>query len=194
MKRWIAVGLLVLTALVSGGAAAAAPRVGSEVAAAPGVAAAPYCGITWGSLPKAGGALAPAYLLEARTGRHDCYDRVVFEFEGPATGFNIGYREVYTEAAGVLMNPYVVGGAVLGVQLMSPAYNDDYSIVYPARPGQHVANVLGYDTLRDVMYGGSFEGYATFAVGVRANLPFRVSVLAGPGTHSRIALDTAHHW
>jgi hypothetical protein len=54
--------------------------------------------------------------------------------------------------------------------------------------------VLGYRTLRDVVFGGSFEGYTTFAVGVRARLPFRVFVLAGPGTHSRIVLDVAHQW
>ncbi|MEU5670692.1 hypothetical protein ABZ749_10050 [Micromonospora sp. NPDC047753] len=60
--------------------------------------------------------------------------------------------------------------------------------------GEHVANLLRYQTLRDVVFGGSFEGYSTFAVGVRARLPFRVLVLAGPGTHSRVVLDVAHQW
>ncbi|GAB3840941.1 hypothetical protein GCM10029963_10770 [Micromonospora andamanensis] len=64
----------------------------------------------------------------------------------------------------------------------------------PYRTGEHVANVLRYQTLRDVVFGGSFEGYSTFAVGVRARLPFRVFVLAGPGDHSRIVLDVAHQW
>jgi hypothetical protein len=82
----------------------------------------------------------------------------------------------------------VAGGAVLGVALLAPATG------YPAGSGQHVAAVLGYQTLRDVMFGGTFEGYTTFAVGVRATLPFRVLVLAGPGTHSRIVLDVAHSW
>jgi hypothetical protein len=57
-----------------------------------------------------------------------------------------------------------------------------------------MVNVLRYDTLRDVVFGGSFEGYTTFAVGVRARLPFQVTVLPGPGTHSRIVLDVAHSW
>jgi hypothetical protein len=161
---------------------------------APKQAAAPYCGITWGSLEKSGGALLSVALREVRTGKHECYDRVVFEFDGPANGFNVSYRDVFTEGVGDLMNPYVAGGAVLGVQLMSPAYNDDYSWVFPARSGAHVAAVVSYQTLRDVMFGGSFEGYSTFAIGVRAKLPFRVFVLAGPGSHGRIVIDIAHHW
>ena len=156
--------------------------------------AAPYCGITWGSLPRSGGVLDTQALLEVRTGRHECYDRVVFEFNGAATGFNVAYRNVYTEGAGDLMNPYVAGGAVLGVQLLHPSYDFVVGWVFPARVGGHVAEVIGYDTLRDVVFGGSYEGYSTFAVGVRANLPFRVFTLAGPGGHGRIVLDVAHRW
>jgi hypothetical protein len=156
--------------------------------------AAPYCGITWGSLPRSGGGLDTQALLEVRTGRHECYDRVVFEFNGAATGFNVSYRDVFTEGAGDLMNPYVAGGAVLGVQLLHPAYDFVVGWTFPARTGGHVAEVIGYDTLRDVVFGGSYEGYTTFAVGVRANLPFRMFTLAGPGGRGRIVLDVAHRW
>jgi hypothetical protein len=54
--------------------------------------------------------------------------------------------------------------------------------------------VRGYPTLRSVVYGGSFEGYTTFGVGVRARLPFRVFTLDGPGRGSRIVVDVAHRW
>jgi hypothetical protein len=163
-------------------------------AAAAGAATAPYCGITWGSLPRTAGTLSQAPLLETRTGQDTCWDRVVFEFNGPVTGYDVRYREVYTEGQGLPMNPYTAGGAVLGVQLYAPAYQENGATTYPGRPGDHVARVLGYQTLRDMMYGGSFEGYTTFAVGVRAQLPFRVFVLAGPGSHSRIVLDVLHRW
>lgn len=46
----------------------------------------------------------------------------------------------------------------------------------------------------EVVFGGSFEGCTTFAVGVRARLPFRVVPLAGPGAPSRIVVDVAHRW
>jgi hypothetical protein len=44
------------------------------------------------------------------------------------------------------------------------------------------------------VFGGSFEGYATIGVGVRARLPFRVTTSAGSGHRSRIVLEVAHGW
>lgn len=161
---------------------------------APAAAAAPYCGLTWGSLPKSGGTLSSAPLLTAETGRHECWDRVVFEFNGSANGYSVRYGETYTEGEGLPLSPYTAGGALLNVSLRAPAYDAQHNATFDARVGDHVANVLRYQTLRDIVFGGSFEGYTTFAVGVRANLPFRVFTLAGPGTHSRIVIDIAHKW
>ncbi|MBM0237759.1 hypothetical protein JNW88_12350 [Micromonospora sp. ATA32] len=171
---------VVLAGLVAGSTSAAAT--------------APYCGITWGSTAKSAGALSDAPLIDARTGRHDCWDRVVFEFNGPANGYAVAYGETYTEGQGLPMSPYTAGGALLSVSLRAPAYDAAHLGTVPYRTGEHVATVIGYRTLRDVVFGGSFEGYTTFAVGVRAQLPFRVFVLTGPGTHSRIVLDIAHQW
>ncbi|MGR6319392.1 hypothetical protein Q2K19_28945 [Micromonospora soli] len=170
--------------------------LGGLVAGAGGATAAtaPYCGITWGSTARAGGALSTDPLVEVRTGRHNCWDRVVFEFAGPANGFSVAYGETYTEGQGLALSPYTAGGALLRVSLRAPAYDDDHVATVPYRAGGHAATVLGYRTLRDVVFGGSFEGYTTFAVGVRARLPYRVFVLSGPGTHSRIVLDVAHKW
>jgi hypothetical protein len=190
--------LLTLAVLATGlvgvaGTAAATERAGTT-AVKTSAAAAPYCGITWGSLAKSGGALSQAPLIEARTGRHDCYDRVVFEFKGRANGYSVHYGEAYTEGEGRPMSPITAGGALLAVSLRAPAYDQAHSSTFPHRTGDHVANVTGYRTLRDVVFGGSFEGYTTFAVGVRARLPYRVFVLSGPGTHSRIVIDVAHKW
>ncbi|WP_198940205.1 AMIN-like domain-containing (lipo)protein [Micromonospora sp. CB01531] len=169
--------------------------LGGLVAGVGGAAAAtPYCGITWGSTAKAGGKLSTAPLGEVRTGQHGCWDRVVFEFAGPADGWSVAYGETYTEGQGLALSPYTAGGALLRVSLRAPAYDGNRVATVPYRTGEHVANPLGYRTLRDVVFGGSFEGYTTFAVGVRARLPYRVFVLDGPGTHSRIVLDVAHRW
>jgi hypothetical protein len=163
---------------------------GLVAAAAPATAAAaPYCGITWGSLDKSGGDLSTAGLLTTRTGQHDCYDRVVFEFDGTAAGYRVNYGEAYTQGQGLPLSPYTAGGALLNVVLLEPVVP-----TFPARTGDHVVNVVGYQTLRDMVFGGSFEGYTTFALGVRARLPYRVLVLAGPGSHSRIVIDVAHRW
>jgi hypothetical protein len=183
-KTTLAVALCL--ALAACGAAPATPRT-VEVAA---TTTAPYCGITWGSGDKTAGPLSTAQLLTVETGRHECWDRVVFELNGSATGYSVRYSaQILTDGQGLDLVPYTAGGEHIWVTLRAPATSP-----YAAHTGDHVANVLPYDTLRDVVYGGSFEGYTTFAVGVRARLPFRVLLLTGPGTHSRIVVDVAHRW
>jgi hypothetical protein len=176
--------VLVLTGLIGG----------SSVINPVTATAAPYCGITWGSGAKSGGSLRTAPLTEVRTGRHNCFDRVVFEFDGKANGYRVRYGEVFTDGEGRPLSPYTAGGALLDVRLKAPAYDANHQPTVPYRIGDHVANVYRYSTLRDVVFGGSFEGYTTFAVGVRARLPYRVLVLNGPGSHSRIVIDIAHRW
>jgi hypothetical protein len=165
-----------------------------SVGPATAAAATPYCGLAWGSLAKVNDALSPAALSDVRTGQHGCYDRVVFEFQGPATGYHVNYADhVYSEGKGQELN--LAGGAKLNVQLQEPAYDvQTGASTYRHGIEGHVADVNGYRTLRDVAYGGSSEGYTTFGLGVRARLPFRVFTLAGPGTHSRLVIDVAHQW
>ncbi|MCO1594376.1 hypothetical protein M8C17_04280 [Micromonospora sp. RHAY321] len=181
---------VVLAGLVAGASNGAAASTTTTTAST----LSPYCGITWGSADRTAGALSSAPLVDVRTGRHDCYDRVVFEFAGPVDGYSVGYGETWTEGEGLALSPYTAGGALLRVSLRAPAYDDAHLATVPYRVGEHAANLLRYPTLRDVVFGGSFEGYTTFAVGVRARLPFRTFVLAGPGGHSRIVLDVAHQW
>src|SRR3977135_2819291 len=89
MRRGLAVAAF-LVAAISG-----------SVGAANASTAAPYCGITWGSLPKANEGLSPEALISSRTGRHGCYDRVVFEFQGPATRYIVNYADhVYSQGKG----------------------------------------------------------------------------------------------
>ncbi|TDB81678.1 hypothetical protein [Micromonospora sp. KC721] len=188
IRSGLTVLVLVAAGLVAGAGAGTAASTG---AAATG---SPYCGITWGSGAKAAGSLSSAPLVEVRTGRHDCFDRVVFEFAGPVSGYTVTYGETWTEGEGLPLSPYTAGDELLRVSLQAPAYDDGHAATVPYRVGEHAANVLRHRTLRDVVFGGSFEGYTTFAVGVRARLPFRVAVLSGPGAHSRIVLDVAHQW
>ncbi len=154
---------------------------------------APSCGITWGSLARDGGTFSRHALNDVRTGRHQCFDRVVFDFSGPTDGFRVEYvPEVRTDGEGQRLS--VAGGTVLRVILHASVFDQLGHLHYDRRVGDHVANVAGYKTLRDVVYGGCFEGQTTFGVGVRARLPFRVFSLAGPGTGGRIVLDVAHRW
>ena len=184
MRRTLVAAVLTVAAMIGSASAVTA------------TAAQPYCGITWGSLPKVNDTSSSAALLAVRTGRHDCYDRVVFDFNGPATGYRVQYADhVFSQGRGEQLD--IAGGAQLSVVLFEPAYDIETgapTFLHPGGTGAHVANVAGYRTLRDVVDGGSFEGSTTLGVGVRARLPFRVFTLAGPGSHSRIVLDIAHRW
>ena len=156
-------------------------------------AAAPRCAVTWGSTVKAGGTAGDGALDNVRTGRQKCFDRVVFDFAGPADGYRVEYvSEVHTDGDGRRLS--VAGGAILRVHLEANVFDQLGHLHYARVAGDHVADVRGHQTLRDVVYGGCFEGRTTFGVGVRARLPFRVFSLAGPGSGSRIVLDVAHRW
>ncbi|HEX6462701.1 MAG TPA: hypothetical protein VFZ58_05565 [Candidatus Saccharimonadales bacterium] len=158
--------------------------------AAPPASAAPYCGITWGSLPKAGGTMLSSSLSNIRTGRHECFDRMVFDFRGAAPGYRVEYvSNVYADGSGQLVP--LAGGAKLQIVALAPAYDTNGSPTYAATvsgslPG---VNLAGYQTFRDAKFAGSFEGQTTVGLGVRARLPFRVLLL-----DNRLAIDVAHQW
>ncbi len=165
-------------------------------------AATPYCGITWGSLPKVNNTMYQTPLFNVRAGEHDCFDRIVFEFKSgqPAGGYRVQYAdEVWTEGQGLPMGSATNhgNGGLLQVTLLEPAYDvNTGGSTYPHQLFDHVWDASTYKTLRDVVYGGSFEGQTTFAVGVRARLPIRVLTLP-PDAGSpfwRLAVDVAHFW
>lgn len=170
---------------------------GLLVAPAAAHAATAYCGISWGSTDKAGpGVPLPAAgtLVNVRAGQHDCDDRLVLDLAGPAAGYRVGYVPAVTEQA--TGDPLALrGGAFLEVFVQTSAYDlaTGAPTYTPADPGELVT-VDGWRTLRQVAWGGSFEGYTTIGVGVRARLPFRVFVLPGPDARSRLVIDIAHQW
>ena len=83
---------------------------------------------------------------------------------------------------------------VLQITVNNPAYDENYQPTYsPANPLE-LRNVAGYRTFRQVVSAGTYEGYTSIGLGVRARLPFRVFVLDGPGTSSRLVVDVAHRW
>lgn len=162
-------------------------------AAPPLVAPAAPCPTGWGSQPEAAPALGPAPLHTVLTGSDPCADRIEFELDGPAAGYSVQYvDEVVQDGSGAPVT--VPGGARLQVQLHHPAYTDAGQSTFAGRIGQPLPSVSGYKSVQSVVFAGSFEGYSTFGVGVRARLPFRVFTLAGPSSGSRLVIDVAHRW
>ena len=130
--------------------------------------------------PVAGGASGSGQrvLSGIRTGRHDDYDRTVFDFSGGTPGFRVAYGTLTGQGTG---DPIPIAGAATLVVnfdgLATPAV-DTRKVYDPKLP-----------TLVQIKSGGYFEGYATFGLGLGDRVGFRVLVLHGP---DRIAVDVAH--
>lgn len=173
---------LAVTLLLAAAAAVGVPATASA-------AAAPACAVAWGSLARTSAPLGTAPAVAVRTGRHACFDRVVVEVAGPLGGYDVRYVPQVVQDGSGLPVP-VPGGARLQLVVHHPAYDANGN----ATPAVRDVAVPGYRTLRSVVFAGTFEGYTTYGVGTRARLPFRVTVLPGPGGHTRLVLDVAHRW
>ncbi|MFJ3338038.1 hypothetical protein [Streptomyces sp. NPDC086766] len=192
--RWTiaAAAVVVMAAGTLGVAVPAASAAGQGTARA----AALSCPTGWGSLPKHGadGSQVQRSLTGIRTGRHDCYDRMVFDVPGAsskAPGYDVAYVKTFRQDASGAVIP-VSGGAILEIRIHAPSYDPETGTpTYPGRAGKKLPGVdlTGYRTFRDAKFGASFEGVTQVGLGVRARLPFRVLRLP-----DRIVVDVAHRW
>lgn len=178
--------------LVAAAASIVMTAAAAETAvAAPTAPQRPFCGITWGSLAKQAGpgtSSKTARVRDARAGQHACFDRLVFNLgKGKKPGYSVRYVRQITGIGSGLPIP-VKGGAKLRILIRAfPAKG------YPAA-ARNLVNVAGFRTFRQVRGAGSFEGITSVGLGVRSRLPFRVFLLNGPGTGSRLVIDVAHRW
>ncbi|MEU5595190.1 hypothetical protein [Streptomyces sp. NPDC020298] len=188
--RQLAAAAAVLVAVGSVGLAAPTASAAGRTAGT----AATACPTGWGSLSKHGTAvLAPHALTDIRTGRHDCYDRIVFDV-GSGTdpvASTVAYVDVFRQDPSDEVIP-VSGGAILDIHVGATVYDPQTGrVTYPGRPGKALPGVdlTGYRTFRDTRFGSSFEGVTQVGLGVRARLPFRVLTLPG-----KLVVDVAHTW
>ncbi|WP_346924913.1 hypothetical protein [uncultured Arthrobacter sp.] len=167
--------------------------VGSALVAPVPASAEPYCGLVWGSLATTDSDMSQAKVTNVRTGQHYCFDRLVIDLNGPVAGYTVRYVPQVTQDGSGSPVP-LRGQAFLQVTVNAPAYDDKGDSTYnPANPNE-LTDVSGYQTFRQVAWAGSFEGYASLGLGVRARLPFRVFTLEGPDAGSRLVIDVAHFW
>jgi hypothetical protein len=153
----------------------------------------------WGTEPEVGSPVmsaAPLYLV--RVGQHPCYDRVVFDVNGPdGVGYAVRYVPL-VRADGSGKPVPVAGGAALEVVVRAPFLGTDNQGHQPSRRvpgvGENLvapSRVAAWSSLRQVAFAGSFEGQTTTAVGVRDRLPFRVFVTADGG-YRHVVVDISH--
>ena len=178
----VALGVFTLAASLSAVATTSAATASPSTSQA----AAPFCGITWGSLPKATtpGLLWTGNVTGARSGQHSCYDRVVFDVaKGRGTlGYSVRYVNQVTSPGSGLPVP-VTGGAKLQVTVNAPSTLTPKTTSY-----------TGWQAFRQLKAVGSYEGYTDYGLGVRARLPMRALVLPNADGSTRLVVDVAHRW
>jgi len=136
--------------------------------------------------------MSGASVTNIRTGQHYCFDRVVVDLNGPVHGYTARYVSGVSQDGSGKHIP-VRGNAFIQLTVTAPSYNEYGPTYTPANPLE-LSNVSGYQTFRQFVSAGSYEGYTTLGLGVRARLPFRVFTLDGPGSGSRLVMDVAHFW
>ena len=184
VRRWFApVGL----ALALGMTLSSVP----VAQAAPAIAA---CAVTWGSQPKDADieTTEMGRITNVRSGRHDCYDRLVIDLKGKPYGWRLRYVDQVGKSGSGEHVPLRGDGKLL-VVAYAPTYDNDYRPTYRPADVNELVNVSGYQTFRQVVLLGSFEGVSDFGLGVRARLPFRVFLL-NEGGISHLVVDVAHRW
>jgi hypothetical protein len=139
--------------------------------------------------PDTGAASADSFVTvtEIRTGRHDGFDRVVFEVAGTGhPGWDVRYVD---EASGQGKgdNIPVEGRAILQVTITGVGYPTETGI----EEYDGSANLPGNGTeiVTEVVWDTTFEGTSVAFVGTTEQTPFRVYLLEAP---VRVVLDVVH--
>ncbi|GMA19293.1 hypothetical protein MM440_03170 [Arsenicicoccus piscis] len=181
------------TLLAAGAAVTGLPGSVSPAAASVGTAAV-HCPRGWGSLPQASTGTGTGVVTGVRSGTHPCYDRLVVDLGrmSGTVGYRAGYAKTFTTIASGETRD-LRGAATLMVSVQAPAYDSSGRPTYVPANRWEVVSTSGYPTIKQVAWGGSFEGETLLGIGTRARLPMRVSVLTD-GTNQRLVVDVAHRW
>lgn len=166
----------------------------AAVTAAPSAASA--CETSWGSLAEHSARHTGKQLTNVRSGRHQCFDRLVLDINanGKGTpGYQVRYvARIRQDGSGAEVP--LRGGARLRVIVNAPAYDRHGNATYEPTDRSELVDVAGYRTFRQVAWAGTFEGQTTIGLGVRARLPWRVFVLQDADGGHRVVVDVAHRW
>ena len=188
MRTRLRVLLVLLVALTLGGLVVPAPA-----------SAAPYCGIRWGSLPKAQSGVdgRNEHVDDIRVGRHRCFDRLVVDL-GDAAGFDaFSVRYVPGGVRDAADAPVPLrGGAALEVEIQAKPFDSSGVFHYEPDDLSELADVSGFRTLRQVSWVVMGGDRTAIGIGTRARLPFRAFMLPDPesGERTRLVIDVAHRW
>jgi len=127
-----------------------------------------------------------ARVKSVRTGQHEGYDRVVFEFEGASVpGYKVEYVDKPVKDCGSGEPREVAGDARLVVHLLPAAAHTEKGGVTVKDRHRRVEQAA----LRQIDQICDFEGHVDWVLGVATPAPYRVIELTGP---ARLVVDVRH--
>lgn len=125
-------------------------------------------------------------LVDVRLGEHPQFDRVVLEFAENVPGYAIKYVELPVSEDGS-GEPVDLPGAAHAVQIvMSPASGFDMEAGVPTFTGSRSITNDGTAEVTGVVSSGDFEAMLSWVVGLRREVPFKVTELGDP---ARLVVD-----
>jgi hypothetical protein len=134
-----------------------------------------------------------ALLERVAVGRHEGFDRVVFQFRDHLPGYRVEYVEPPLKEDGS-GNVVQIAGSSFVVVRMEPASGFDLTtdegvMVYKG-PKRIDGAASGTSTVREVVRSGDFEAVLSWAVGLTDRVDFRVRTASSP---ARLIVDFRNH-
>jgi hypothetical protein len=134
-----------------------------------------------------------ALLERVAVGRHEGYDRVVFQFRNALPGYKVEYvlPPLKEDGSG---NPVTIKGNALVVVRMEPASGFDLNtgegvMIYKG-PRRLEGSAAGTSVVQELVRTGDFEAVLTWAIGLSDKVDFRVQTAASP---LRLIVDLRNH-
>ena len=134
-----------------------------------------------------------ALLERIGAGRHEGYDRVVFQFKNDLPGYRVEYVEPPLKEDGSGKPVSVSGNAVVVVR-MEPASGFDLNtgegvMVYKG-PKRIEGASVGTSAVQELVRTGDFEAVLSWAIGLSDKVDFRVTTATSP---ARLIVDFRNH-
>lgn len=177
------------TSTTAAGSAGPTSTTAATTTTAPGASGLEDATVAQHSAPVQGS--GTALLEDVRVGRHDTYERIVFQFRGNVVpGYTMQWVDgpILADASG---EPVKVAGAAHLEMVFTPASGVDLSapdvrVVYDGPDRVPVAGTT--ELITDLVRTGDFEAVLTWVAGATGQVPFRVTTLDAP---VRVVVDLA---
>jgi len=130
-----------------------------------------------------------ALLERIALGRHEGYDRVVFQFKNQLPGYRVSYVQPPLKEDGS-GNPVSVAGNAIVLVRMEPASGFDLNtgegvMVYKG-PKRIEGSSAGTSVVQQLVRSGDFEAVLSWAIGLSDKVDFRVTTATSP---ARLIVD-----